>query len=84
MWSVLLLVLELVLVLVIMVRSVPESGEVLVHVVRSTLTVFSEVGLLAVDRVPSKMNMGFSRYFQGFFKAFSVDFKVFLCSGSSD
>lgn len=49
MWSVLLLVLELVLVLVIMVRSVPESGEVLVHVVRSTLTVFSEVGLLAVE-----------------------------------
>ena len=48
MWSVLLLGLELVLVLVIMVRSVPESGEVLVHVVRSTLTVFSEVGLLAV------------------------------------
>ena len=49
MWSVLLLVLELVLVLVIMVRSVPESGEVLVHVVRSTLTVFSEVGPLAVE-----------------------------------
>ena len=38
----------------------------------------------ALHRVPSKMNMGFSRYFQGFFKAFSVDFKVFLCSGSSD